>query len=101
MLAGVDTSPSGEVRKKLEQLVTELQLVVVRDCHRRAVEQALAGLTLPQRTAVWTTKALDHTLDEAATLMDRAPGTVATHVSRGMVLLRAALAATQQELIHA
>jgi DNA-directed RNA polymerase specialized sigma24 family protein len=61
--------------------------------NRCAVEQALAGLSLPQRTAVWATKALDCTQDEAATLMDKAPGTVATHVSRGMVLLRASLVA--------
>ncbi|WP_162931115.1 sigma factor-like helix-turn-helix DNA-binding protein [Streptomyces sporangiiformans] len=59
--------------------------------NRCAVEQALAGLSLPQRTAVWATKALDCTQDETATLMDKAPGTVATHVSRGMVLLRASL----------
>jgi len=62
--------------------------------NRCAVEQALAGLSLPQRTAVWATKALDCTQDEAATLMDKAPGTVATHVSRGMVLLRASLVAS-------
>ncbi|MFF3336786.1 RNA polymerase sigma factor [Streptomyces sp. NPDC002888] len=61
--------------------------------NRCAVEQALAGLSLSQRTAVWATKALDCTQGEAATLMDKAPGTVATHVSRGMVLLRASLVA--------
>ncbi|TGA95461.1 sigma-70 family RNA polymerase sigma factor [Streptomyces sp. MZ04] len=61
--------------------------------NRCAIEQALAGLSLPQRTAVWATKALDCTQAEAASLMDRSPGTVATHVSRGMVLLRASLVA--------
>ncbi|MFJ6435382.1 RNA polymerase sigma factor [Streptomyces sp. NPDC091416] len=61
--------------------------------NRCAIEQALAGLSLPQRTAVWATKALDCTQGETAALMDRAPGTVATHVSRGMALLRSSLAA--------
>ncbi|MEU9266757.1 RNA polymerase sigma factor [Streptomyces sp. NPDC048251] len=61
--------------------------------NRCAVERALADLPLQQRTAVWATKALDCTQGEAAALMDRAPGTVATHVSRGMVLLRASLVA--------
>ncbi|WP_323187288.1 RNA polymerase sigma factor [Streptomyces sp. NBC_00006] len=61
--------------------------------NRSAVEQALAGLSLSQRTAVWATKALDCTQGETAALMGRAPGTVATHVSRGMALLRSSLVA--------
>lgn len=61
--------------------------------NRCAVEQAMSDLTLPQRTAVWATKGLDCTQAETAALMGKAPGTVATHVSRGMVLLRASLVA--------
>lgn len=61
--------------------------------NRCAVEQAMAGLTPSQRTAVWATKGLDRTQAETAVLMGKAPGTVATHVSRGMVLLRASLVA--------
>lgn len=61
--------------------------------NRCVVEQAMARLTLPQRAAVLATKGLDCTQAETAALMGKAPGTIATHVSRGMALLRASLVA--------
>lgn len=61
--------------------------------NRCAVEQAMDALTPSQRTAVWATKGLDCTQAETAVMMEKAPGTVATHVSRGMALLRASLVA--------
>lgn len=61
--------------------------------NRCAVEQAMEALTPSQRTAVWATKGLDCTQAETAVMMEKAPGTVATHVSRGMALLRASLVA--------
>ncbi|MYT72735.1 RNA polymerase sigma factor (sigma-70 family) [Streptomyces sp. PsTaAH-137] len=61
--------------------------------NRGAVEQAMADLTPAQRTAVWATKALGCTQNEVATLLGRSPGTVATHVSRAVALLRASLVA--------
>ncbi len=61
--------------------------------NRCAVEQAMDALTPSQRTAVWATKGLDCTQAETAVMMEKAPGTVATHVSRGLALLRASLVA--------
>ncbi|MFJ4715084.1 RNA polymerase sigma factor [Streptomyces sp. NPDC088785] len=70
--------------------VADFSTLVVNRC---ALQQAMARLTPSQRTAVWTTKAMGRTQAETAALMDRSPGTVATHVSRGMALLRAGLTA--------
>ncbi|OKI94447.1 hypothetical protein AMK10_19300 [Streptomyces sp. CB02058] len=61
--------------------------------NRCAVEQAMGALTPSQRAAVWATKGLDCTQAETAVMMEKAPGTVAVHVSRGMALLRASLVA--------
>ncbi|MFD9909385.1 RNA polymerase sigma factor [Streptomyces sp. NPDC059063] len=61
--------------------------------NRDAVHRAAQGLTVPQRTAVWATCALDYSRGETAVLMGKHPGTVARHCSRAMLLLRAAIAA--------
>ncbi|MFD9630043.1 RNA polymerase sigma factor [Streptomyces violascens] len=62
--------------------------------NRMAVQQALGLLPVQQRTAVWATKALDYTQDECAVVMQKRPGTVATHVARGMCTLRVNLIAS-------
>ncbi|MEV5950373.1 RNA polymerase sigma factor [Streptomyces sp. NPDC051993] len=62
--------------------------------NRAVVHQALGLLPVQQRTAVWATKALDYTQDECAVVMQKRPGTVATHVSRGVLTLRANLIAS-------
>ncbi|MFF2189728.1 RNA polymerase sigma factor [Streptomyces sp. NPDC058155] len=61
--------------------------------NRDAVHRAVQCLSLPQRTAVWMTHALDYTRDETAVLMGKHPGTVARHTTRAMVFLRAGIAA--------
>ena len=61
--------------------------------NREAVHRAVQELTVPQRTAVWATCALDYTRGETAVLMDKHPGTVARHCTRAVLLLRAAIAA--------
>ncbi|MEW2162601.1 RNA polymerase sigma factor [Streptomyces sp. NPDC007084] len=61
--------------------------------NRDAVHRALLGLSVPQRTAVWATHALDYTRGETAVLMGKHPGTVARHTARAMLILRAGLAA--------
>ncbi|MER5890667.1 sigma factor-like helix-turn-helix DNA-binding protein, partial [Streptomyces sp. NPDC001941] len=61
--------------------------------NRQVVWQAVSELTAAQAAAVYATKALDCTQAEAAALLAKAPGTVATHVSRGVALLRASLGA--------
>ncbi|CAM5607442.1 RNA polymerase sigma factor [Streptomyces hirsutus] len=61
--------------------------------NRDAVHRAVRELSVPQRTAVWATHALDYTRDETAVLIGKHPGTVARHSTRAMVLLRASIAA--------
>lgn len=61
--------------------------------NRDAVYRAMQGLSMPQRTAVWATHALDYTRAETAVLIGKHPGTVARHATRAMVLLRASIAA--------
>ncbi|MFF4034725.1 RNA polymerase sigma factor [Streptomyces sviceus] len=61
--------------------------------NRVAVHRALYDLPAQQRTAVWATKALEYTHAETAEVMNRRPGTVATHVVRAVAALRIHLAA--------
>ncbi|MEV7192518.1 sigma-70 family RNA polymerase sigma factor [Streptomyces sp. NPDC093510] len=61
--------------------------------NREAVHRAVRELSVPQRTAVWATHALDHTRNETAVLMGKHPGTVAQHSRRALALLRASIAA--------
>ncbi|MFG3291355.1 RNA polymerase sigma factor [Streptomyces sp. NPDC048179] len=61
--------------------------------NRVAVYRALYDLPAQQRTAVWATKALEYTHAETAEVMNRRPGTVATHVVRAVAALRIHLAA--------
>ncbi|MFJ4572113.1 RNA polymerase sigma factor [Streptomyces sp. NPDC088846] len=61
--------------------------------NRDAVHRAVRELSVPQRTAVWATCALDYTRDETAVIMGKHPGTVARHSTRAMALLRASIAA--------
>ncbi|MET7566914.1 RNA polymerase sigma factor [Streptomyces sp. NPDC005492] len=56
--------------------------------NRMTVYKALYDLPSQQRTAVWATKAMDYTQAETAVLMQKRPGTIATHVVRAMVALR-------------
>ncbi|MEJ8672731.1 RDD family protein [Streptomyces sp. MS1.AVA.1] len=56
------------------------------------VQRALGDLPAQQRTAVYMVKALGYRQDEAAALMGKRPGTVATHVARATITLRAVLA---------
>ncbi|MFE5919147.1 RDD family protein [Streptomyces sp. NPDC056468] len=57
------------------------------------VQRALGDLPVQQRTAVYVVKALGFRQDEAAVLMGKRPGTVATHVARATITLRAVLSA--------
>lgn len=57
------------------------------------VHHALAGLPAQQRAAVWATKALDWSQAEYAQEMQKRPGTVATHVSRAVAVLKTTLVA--------
>ncbi|MEV1085723.1 RNA polymerase sigma factor [Streptomyces sp. NPDC050211] len=52
---------------------------------------ALARLSPQQREAVYRTHALGYTQRETALAMGNRPGTVATHVARGLVALRVAM----------
>ncbi|MCP9207187.1 RNA polymerase sigma factor [Streptomyces sp. NEAU-Y11] len=61
--------------------------------NRMAVYKALHDLPPQQRTAVWATKAMDYTQAETAEFMGKRPGTIATHVLRAVVALRANLVA--------
>lgn len=61
--------------------------------NRLAVHRALCNLPPQQRTAVWATKALEYTQAEAAEIMKKRPGTVATHVVRAVAALRVHLTA--------
>ncbi|MGW2748717.1 RNA polymerase sigma factor [Streptomyces sp. NPDC001450] len=60
---------------------------------RLDLEAALSALPPQQRTAVLCTKAIGLTQAETALAMGKSPGTVATHVSRAVVVLRSALCA--------
>jgi RNA polymerase sigma factor (sigma-70 family) len=61
--------------------------------NRVAVYKALYDLPPQQRTAVWATKAMDYTQAETAAVMQKRPGTIATHVVRAVAALRVHLAA--------
>ncbi|MFJ9871266.1 RNA polymerase sigma factor [Streptomyces sp. NPDC101165] len=66
---------------------------------RLDLEAALSALPPQQRTAVLCTKALGLTQAETALAMGKSPGTVATHVSRAVVVLRSALCAVYLLLV--
>ncbi|MFJ6062765.1 RNA polymerase sigma factor [Streptomyces tendae] len=61
--------------------------------NRLTVHRALGNLPPQQRTAVWATKALEYTQAEAAEIMQKRPGTIATHVMRAVAALRVHLTA--------
>ncbi|WP_406130691.1 sigma-70 family RNA polymerase sigma factor [Streptomyces sp. NBC_00989] len=67
--------------------------------HRIAVHQALSGLPPQQRIAVWATKAMGRTQQEAAEDMGRSAGTVATHVARAVACLKLNLVAVWAAVI--
>ncbi len=60
---------------------------------RLDLEAALTALPPQQRRSVWCNKALGLTQAETAKVMGAAPGSVATHVSRGVKALRVTLGA--------
>lgn len=60
---------------------------------RCEVRHALANLPAQQRAAVWATKGLGWSQAEYAQVAQKRPGTVATHVSRAVTVLKATLAA--------
>ncbi|MEU6593258.1 RNA polymerase sigma factor [Streptomyces sp. NPDC046881] len=66
---------------------------------RLDLADTLDALPPQQRKAVLLNKALEFTQAETATIMNTAPGTVATHVSRGMVTLRVTLGALGLALV--
>jgi RNA polymerase sigma factor (sigma-70 family) len=69
--------------------------------NRMAVYKALYDLPPQQRTAVWATKAMDYTQAETAVVMQKRPGTIATHVVRAVAALRVHLAALLVAVITA
>ncbi|MER6087705.1 RNA polymerase sigma factor [Streptomyces bluensis] len=56
------------------------------------VRRALSSLPVQQRAAVWATKAVDWSQAEYAQRVGKHPGTVATHVSRAVAVLKTKLA---------
>ncbi|MCX5605688.1 sigma-70 family RNA polymerase sigma factor [Streptomyces phaeochromogenes] len=80
-------------RSGLEQMVGDVDVADFSEliANRMAVCKALYGLPPQQRTAVWATKAMDYTQAETAELMNKRPGTIATHVLRAVAALRAEL----------
>ncbi|MFC8825872.1 RNA polymerase sigma factor [Streptomyces sp. NPDC057137] len=59
--------------------------------NRESLYKAMHRLPVQQRSVVWDTKAMGHTQRATAEVMRIAPGTVATHASRGLAALRNAM----------